>query len=326
MMNSGSETLDATIVLNYDPSLTFLSSNPIGTHNAVDHTITFNVGNLVSGAWLVYDINFNIPVTTPLSSFLTFMADGTINGTDAFITDNRDTASVIVAGSFDPNDKAVHPAGVGTSNYIHSTDQLEYTIRFQNTGNASAITVAIKDTIDLDLDLSTFAMLAKSHPCQISIDSNRVITWTFNKIDLPASATDEKGSHGFIKYSLKQNSGNADGTVISNLAYIYFDFNPPVITNEVSNTVDNSYFIVTGTKNSMDPATSQIKVYPNPAKDQVIISSAGNLNYRIIDLKGKQISAGQTNTVVDVSSLQKGLYILKLESNEGVHIQKLVIE
>jgi hypothetical protein len=325
LTNNGTELLDATVVFNYDPTLTYISSNPSGTHNSIDHTITFNVASLTTNLWLTYEINFNVPVSTPLSSWLTFFADGTINGTDAYPSDNLDSASVMVRGSYDPNDKAVYPVGVGSANYIHSSDKMEYTIRFQNTGNASAIMVAIKDTIDSDLDLSTFEMLAKSHACTISIDSSRIITWTFNNINLPDSTSDEKGSHGFIKYSLKQNSGNTAGTVINNLAYIYFDFNPPVLTNQVSNTVDNNYF-ATGTKNSIDPAINQIKVYPNPAKDQVFISSAVHLDFRIMDLTGKQVFFGQTNTMADVSILQKGLYLLKLESNEGVYVQKLVIE
>jgi uncharacterized repeat protein (TIGR01451 family) len=325
MTNNGTDTLDAVLTLNYDQGLTYLSSNPAGTNNTSNHTVSFNVGKIAPNQWLNYEVVFNIPVPTPLSSFLNFIASGTITGTDFYVEDNRDTAFIMVRGSYDPNDKAVYPAGVGSANYIHSNDEMEYTIRFQNTGNASAITVAVKDTIDTDLDLSTFKMLGKSHACKISIDSSRVITWTFNNIDLPDSTSDEKGSHGFIKYSLNQNSGNTAGTVIKNLAYIYFDFNPPVITNEVSNTVDNNYF-TTGTTNSIDVDINQIKVYPNPAKEQVMISSLNSLNYKIIDMTGKQLLSGQTNTIVNTSILQKGLYILKLESTEGVYMQKLVIE
>lgn len=49
----------------------------------------------------------------------------------------------------------------------------------------------------------------------------------------------EEASHGFIKFAIAQTPGNVAGNVIQNSAGIYFDFNTPVITNTVSNTIYN---------------------------------------------------------------------------------------
>jgi hypothetical protein len=59
------------------------------------------------------------------------------------------------------------------------------------------------------------------------------LKFLFPNILLPDSNTNEVASHGFIQYSVKLNAGLPEGTLISNRADIYFDFNQPVLTNTV---------------------------------------------------------------------------------------------
>ena len=54
---------------------------------------------------------------------------------------------------------------------------------------------------------------------------------------MPDSNSNEAASHGFIKFRINQQPGNAAGTQIKNSASIYFDYNAPVATNEVLNTI-----------------------------------------------------------------------------------------
>ncbi len=63
--------------------------------------------------------------------------------------------------SFDPNDKLVNP--VFPNNYALMGEDLVYTIRFQNTGNAEAYDVIIRDTLDENLDPATFKVISSSH-------------------------------------------------------------------------------------------------------------------------------------------------------------------
>ena len=44
----------------------------------------------------------------------------------------------------------VSPKGMGEEGYIHASDQLEYTIRFQNTGNSTISNLTLIDTIDVN--------------------------------------------------------------------------------------------------------------------------------------------------------------------------------
>jgi hypothetical protein len=64
-----------------------------------------------------------------------------------------------IVNSYDPNKKEVYPTMVpaGYSNWF------TYTIYFQNTGNAPAINITIKDTMDNLLNLTTLQIMYSSH-------------------------------------------------------------------------------------------------------------------------------------------------------------------
>jgi uncharacterized repeat protein (TIGR01451 family) len=119
-------------------------------------------------------------------------------------------------------------------------DWFTYTIHFQNTGNAPAFNIRLRDTLDNNLDLSTFEMLGYSHPALVSINEN-VLTVRFNNIMLPDSTTDYQGSMGYFQYRIKPLSNLPLGTQIENTAYIYFDYNAPIVTN----TTQNNFQVIT---------------------------------------------------------------------------------
>ncbi|MEO7080570.1 MAG: FG-GAP-like repeat-containing protein, partial [Flavobacteriales bacterium] len=152
--------------------------------------------------------------------------------------------STVTCG-FDPNDKLVTPQGYGDAGAVPvDQDWLEYTVRFQNTGTDTAFTVQLLDTLDADLDPRTMEIIAASHDLtQIQVDTNNVALFRFHRILLPDSNTNQFGSNGFVKYRIRPDVGSPHGTVITNSAAIYFDLNPPVLTNTVTNTlVDCSLF------------------------------------------------------------------------------------
>lgn len=143
----------------------------------------------------------------------------------------------LVTGSFDPNDKTGYPLGVNNTNDILPNQELEYTIRFQNTGTDTAFTVIIRDTLSTDLDILSVNAGVSSHHYNFRMYGPRILEWTFNSIMLPDSSTNESNSHGFVKFTVKQNSNLPIGTIIQNSASIYFDFNAPIFTNETMHTI-----------------------------------------------------------------------------------------
>ncbi|WP_224997958.1 gliding motility-associated C-terminal domain-containing protein [Cesiribacter sp. SM1] len=153
--------------------------------------------------------------------------------------ENIEMLCLPIIDSYDPNDKRVAPAGITATNNIAEDSQLEYTIRFQNTGTDTAYTVVVVDPLSEHLDISTLKVGIASHPVQweISRDNQPSIIWRFKKINLPDSTTNERASHGFVKFKISPKEGLPKGTIIRNKADIYFDYNSPIITNEVFNTL-----------------------------------------------------------------------------------------
>ena len=201
--NVGTTTESGTLHYDYGNILTYVSSSPtFTTHNGID-SLTWDFQNLAPGQTAGYSACFNVPQTTTLGTVITTMAEVMPSGGELTVANNRDSLNDVVIGSYDPNDKMVFPAGVGTQGIIDAGDWLTYQIRFQNTGTASAINVFIRDTLDEDFDISTFDMIAASHPYRLEMDGHGYVTWYFDNINLPDSNSNEPASHGFIKYRIQ---------------------------------------------------------------------------------------------------------------------------
>lgn len=154
--------------------------------------------------------------------------------------ERSETSCSEILDSYDPNDKQVLPFGLTKDNLIEATTELDYTIRFQNTGTIEAVNIVVLDTLSEFLDIETIRLGMVSHDYNFIIDGDaetRVLRFEFDNINLPDSNTNEPASHGFIKFKIKQKANNSIGTVIKNKAAIYFDFNSPIITNTISNKV-----------------------------------------------------------------------------------------
>jgi len=179
-----------------------------------------------------FGIRVAVDTNAAQGSMLCLDVSVTLVAGDLDSTNNTLTHCMPIQASFDPNDKAVYPEGT-----IPITQEwLTYTLRFQNTGSASAEHVYLIDTLDADLDPLSFEWLAASHPMIAQLDGH-VMQFSFPNINLPDSASDEPGSHGYVQYRVRYFYDNIPLIVIPNRAHIYFDFNPPVATNTVYDTV-----------------------------------------------------------------------------------------
>ncbi len=188
-----------------------------------------------------------------------------------------------IVGSYDPNDKIVFPSGVLEENRIPDFVDLNYRIRFQNTGNAVAYRVIIIDTIDVEqLYLPSLEVTAFSHDYNLVVEDSNVIFFTFDQILLPDSASNQAASQGFISYSLKQQADNKYDDLITNKAAIYFDYNVPIITNEVFNTVGLS-----------EPDTIHTYTTPTPIYDLDMLVANVNYDRKQLSIQINQIQAGE---------------------------------
>jgi uncharacterized repeat protein (TIGR01451 family) len=184
-------------------------------------------------------------------------------------------------GAYDPNDKLGFPKGYSFLHYIEPNGDLEYLIRFQNTGTDTAFTVVIRDTLPEELDIKTIRPGAASHAYDFDVSGNGVIKFTFNNILLVDSFTNEPGSHGFVKFRIAQVRDLLPNTLINNDASIYFDFNPPIVTPETDHLIASNFIKIdtsTNTVNIPGYENAWVKIAPNPFSTRTRITIENTLN------------------------------------------------
>jgi uncharacterized repeat protein (TIGR01451 family)/uncharacterized delta-60 repeat protein len=258
------------------------------------------------------------------------------------LTTDEVTSCSEITGSHDPNDKQAVPSGYGNNHTVFLSKPIQYTIRFQNSGSDTAFNVKVIDTLDAQLDISTLSLLSASHPYQWKVTGTGrpVLTFSLDKIYLPAQSENELGSQGFIQFTIWPKKNAPLSSVIDNFASIYFDYNEAVVTNTVSLQLEDASSIVKdpskltqvelitgGSWNSLSSIATL--VYPNPTQGLVMVdySEQREAEIFIIDLSGKEAmhaSIKTGKTILDLSSLEKGLYFFEIRSLGKIKVGKLL--
>jgi uncharacterized repeat protein (TIGR01451 family) len=156
----------------------------------------------------------------------------------------------IIRGSYDPNIKSVQPSGMYDKRYTSKNTELKYRIDFQNTGNDTAFKILIIDTLSNNLDIESFLPGASSHPYSVEING-RALKFSFDPIALADSNVNEQASHGFVSFKIKHKKDIPLKARIENKVDIYFDYNEPIRTNVVFNTIYDTISIAIN-KNIVD--------------------------------------------------------------------------
>lgn len=175
-----------------------------------------------------------------------------------------------VRNSYDPNDKQAFPLGFGAEQVIRPGTPLDYTIRFQNTGNDTAYVVVLRDTLSEHFDPTRIVPIGASHPFEFAQLNNNVLHFHFPNILLPDSMTNPTGSQGFVQFRVYPKAELPLGTVVDNHAAIYFDFNAPIITNTVRRVYQE--FTVVQTRDAVGGRSLAVRVFPNPFTERATFS------------------------------------------------------
>ncbi|MFK7926503.1 MAG: PKD domain-containing protein [Bacteroidia bacterium] len=238
--NYGNAADDAIISLQID-LLEKLETNPVYPMISADSSLglfRWLIPPINAGNSQMITINTRVKTIAHIGDTLYSEAVVFPSGGDNNLSNNRDSLAREILAPYDPNDMLVSPKGQLAQGYISSDDSvLTYTVRFQNVGNAPAQLVVIRDTIDSDLDALQFQPLGYSFPYLLQVEADSILVFSFPAINLPDSASDPAGSQGFVQYSLPHRGTLAPFTEITNRAAIYFDYNAPIITNTVLNTI-----------------------------------------------------------------------------------------
>ncbi|MCB0771544.1 MAG: T9SS type A sorting domain-containing protein, partial [Flavobacteriales bacterium] len=192
--------------------------------------------------------------------------------------------------------------------FIDEDEWIDYTIRFQNTGTDTAFTVIISDTLPGTLDPGSIQWGATSHPYTRQLSGEGTLLFTFANIQLPDSNVNEAASHGFVSFRIKPFEPVLPGTTIENIANIYFDFNPPVIT-------EPSVLVAEFSTGMPHEENGSLRVFPNPVSDLLNINAYHNMivSIKVVTADGRTVlhrSVRSSRTSLDVSGLMPGLYHL----------------
>ncbi len=269
-----------------------------------------------------FELTFRIdPSTIEMGEILKF----NLNASQSFSDEKLvDFLNQTVVAAYDPNDKQCDKSEITTSD-----KQLNYHIRFQNIGSASATNVHVVDTIDGKLPIEYLQMKGNSHGEKYSSSykvRGHALIWSFNNIQLPSeSSVGTEKSSGYLSYEAGLSNDLFVGQEITNKAYIYFDFQPPVVTN-------TTLTKVVEIKQGSGPNEKTISIYPNPAVDKVTVKST---RHNLVDVKlygigGQALFISKENQTLhsvefNVNSLPSGVYFIRLEHALGIETLPFVV-
>lgn len=328
--NNGNQIANGTLTFTKDSALSITSVTQAGTVSTANG-FTYDFTNLQPFETRTIEVTMQVPTlpTVQLGDLLTNSVTVSILPTvDAIAGNSTSELITEVIGSYDPNDimeshgeKIIH-AGFASDEYLY------YTIRFENTGSASAINVKVNTILDAKLDETSLKMVASSHNFVMDrIGTN--INWNFANINLAATSLNPNLSKGYVVYRVKPKPGYAVGDIIPSTASIYFDFNPAIVTN----TFNTEFVSQLGVS---DFENTAMVFYPNPVKDLLTINLKEGQDaistITVYDLYGKMVyskpvGVNESSQVVDLSSLQNGMYLIEVTTKSNFKtIKKLLVE
>lgn len=333
--NQGCLPVSGEVFFVPDSNLTFISSLPPPDRVNGDSIFwTVNFLNYDSG-----NVTLQITVLPDSNALLgqQVCADAGVSiiSGDLNTSNNLVHYCTLLVNSYDPNDIQVYPHGACEAGYVLPDQALTYRIRFQNTGNAPAINLEIRDTLPIAVDLNTLRILSSSHPQLITeVGPGQAVHFRFDNIQLPDSVSDPEASQGFILFEISPYPGLVSGTIADNRAGIYFDINPPVLTNTVRS-------IFTPTIPVCDPVSllptanlGDLTLYPNPTDGTIFLHWRGdtylrNANIEIYSATGQLVSRSHYRQLdqfqIDLPGTH-GLYFLRISSHLGNRVFRVLVQ
>jgi len=329
VQNVGTTTVGGNIEVTLDDLLMYESAS-VAPNEEDGQTLSWNLAELAPNEEMMIAIYVTVDVAifgTPLNCEAEVIP---LDAEDATPLNNKEILSEELLASYDPNDKLVASTGETLGDLILLEDDLVYTIRFQNTGNAPAINIYIEDPIDSNLDISTLEVIGASHmPYSVELKDDYSVVFRFNNIFLPDSTSNPAGSNGFIKYIISPKENLEIGTTVENTGYIFFDFNDAVVTNTVENTLVEELPLGLNVIND----NTLISANPNPFNERatIVLSTPDNsINaVHLYDLTGKLVRTEKINNPMDITiergDLDSGVYLYHLIGNQ-TYTGKVVVQ
>jgi hypothetical protein len=124
----------------------------------------------------------------------------------------------------------------------------------------------------------------------------------------------------------------SDTTIANPTATATADFTPilKVIDASGDTLTDKKLIVVEVCSGLKEKSFSDFSVYPNPSTGIFNINTSGNEEFsiQVFAINGNEVYAEKSfnSKIIDLSSLPKGVYVLKLASEYGVGVKRLLID
>jgi uncharacterized repeat protein (TIGR01451 family) len=307
--NNGTQAMSGTLTFSHDSSVTMVGVSQSGTVATLTG-FTFDFTDLQPQETRSILVTMQVPTIPTVSLGQLLLSSATITTPEGDIIPENNQSDLIqpILGSFDPNDKTENHGGKIVYANFTADDYLTYTIRFENTGTYAAENVKVTDILDDQLDETSVRTLTSSHDYSL-VREGKNLNWHFNGINLPPSVANTNIGHGYLSFQVKPKPDYAIGDVIPNTASIYFDFNPPIVTEpcvtEFVNALATQGF-----------AFDHFKYSPNPVKNTLTLSNDTIIEkITVTSILGQTVleqAANNLSSEVDFSSLSSGIYLVKI--------------
>jgi hypothetical protein len=332
VINHASTTVDGSFEVWLDGQTPVLTAS--GSPTITNNHLLWNFTALQPFQSIQQTISYVIPATPGTSLTDSALVSPTLlSGAIEINTfNNTDENQDIVFCSWDPNDKKVTPEQC----YYTADDIIEYTIRFQNTGNYPAQKVRIVDTLDYAvLDILSFQIIGSSHAYNWEFKGSSILEITFHNIQLVDSTVSYVESQGFFKYQIRFKDNITALSESEMSAYIYFDNNQPVITNKPLAVYSSNF----SASISFTPYNLEAQVVggaspfvylwsTNETSQNITIQNPGNYWVIVTDANGCEFETlYSTVTAVGIDEVVGGKSLIKVVDILGkVVVQKRAIK
>lgn len=282
--------------------------------------LTYPYNDLLPFETRTFKVNLSLSPSVLLNDTLQFSVTANPNGEEAItLADNTFVYKQRVTNSSNANTiSCMEGASLSTSEigkYLH------YDVNFENTGNQVAKNVAIKSVFDVNkYNVESMQILDASLPYELMVENGEAFI-LFRNANLGGP-----GGQGQILLKIASNNDLPAGSTVTSEAEIFFDYESDVMPL-VENT-DPANTTYQNLNTSIANLDTSILVYPNPVSSLISIDSDVEItSVQLYDIYGRLLQTNLTSdekTVMDVSQRASGTYFLKITSEKGQKVEKII--